>query len=82
MDFTRRRLLAASGTLGVFPLTGCSALDFASGNDTLSFEAARAIATEPTVVNEDVVTCFGVHPRQIDDTDAINRLLGGVEHTD
>ncbi|TQQ83801.1 hypothetical protein EGH24_03205 [Halonotius terrestris] len=37
--------------------------------------------TEPVAVAEDFVVCFGVHPRQIDDTDEINQLLGGVEHT-
>jgi len=37
--------------------------------------------TEPVPADEDFVVCFGVHPRRIDDTDAINTLLGGVEHT-
>jgi len=37
--------------------------------------------TEPVAAGEDFVVCFGVHPRRIDETDAINDLLGGVEHT-
>jgi len=37
--------------------------------------------TNAVPTGEDFVVCFGVHPRQIDETDAINQLLGGVEHT-
>ena len=37
--------------------------------------------TDTVPVGEDFVVCFGVHPRRIDDTDAINALLGGVKHT-
>jgi len=37
--------------------------------------------TNPVPAGEDFVVCFGVHPRRVDDTDAINQLLGGVEHT-
>jgi len=37
--------------------------------------------TDPVAAGADFVVCFGVHPRQVDETDAINDLLGGVEHT-
>jgi hypothetical protein len=49
MDSTCRRLLAGSGTLGLASLAGCSALDFALGNESLSFEADRAIVDEATL---------------------------------
>jgi len=49
MDSTRRRLLAATGGLGTASLAGCSALDFALGNDSLSFEADAAVVAEATL---------------------------------
>jgi len=49
MDSTRRRLLAATGGLGTASLAGCSALDFALGNDSLSFEADAAVVADATL---------------------------------
>lgn len=37
--------------------------------------------SEPVAVGGDFIVCVGVHPREIDDTDAIDALLAGVEHT-
>lgn len=37
--------------------------------------------SEPVAVGGDFVVCVGVHPREIDDTDAVDSLLAGVEHT-
>jgi hypothetical protein len=49
MPSTRRRLLAGTGTVGIASLAGCSAVDFVLGNDSLSFEAAPAVVSEPTL---------------------------------
>ena len=49
MDSTRRRFLAATGALGLASLAGCSALDFALGNDSLAFEADVAVVAEATL---------------------------------
>ncbi|TQQ80775.1 DUF6517 family protein [Halonotius roseus] len=49
MDSTRRRLLAGSATFGLASLAGCSALDFALGNESLSFESDAAVVAEATL---------------------------------
>ena len=36
--------------------------------------------TEAVAVGDDFVLCVGIHPREIDDSDAIDTLLAGVEH--
>ncbi|WP_138007569.1 DUF6517 family protein [Halalkalirubrum salinum] len=36
--------------------------------------------TEPIEAGEDFVICLAAHPRVIDETDSVNRLLAGVEH--
>lgn len=38
--------------------------------------------TEAIEVGDDFLICLGVHPRAVDDTDAVNTLLGGVDHSD
>lgn len=49
MDRTRRRVLAGIGTTGLASLAGCSALDFALGNESLRFEANAAVVAEATL---------------------------------
>lgn len=36
--------------------------------------------TEPIEAGSDFVVCLAAHPRVIDETDSVNRLLRGVEH--
>jgi hypothetical protein len=49
MNRTRRRLIAGIGTTGLASLAGCSALDFALGNESLRFEADAAVVAEGAV---------------------------------
>jgi hypothetical protein len=49
MNRTRRRLIAGIGTTGLASLAGCSALDFALGNESLRFEADAAVVAEAAV---------------------------------
>ncbi|MFC7043462.1 DUF6517 family protein [Halonotius sp. GCM10025705] len=83
MDSTRRRLLAGSGTLGLASLAGCSALDFALGNESLSFEADRAIVGEATLAEsrytessrtEDTITRTFEAAGQRRDVDVTNKI--------
>lgn len=36
--------------------------------------------TEPVASEDDFVVCVGVHPQLVDDTDAVNQLIEGLEH--
>lgn len=53
MNRTRRRLIAGIGTTGLASLAGCSALDFALGNESLRFEADAAVVAEGAVSETD-----------------------------